>query len=110
MTAFALGLATTYVVLGVLVVITVRLSESAFGRMPVWGILVVYLVVGALFAYMLLIGNVLAIMGAITVGLGLLVLASILALPRWVPWVCDTILRPFRREMLRAGRTRDGQP
>lgn len=108
MTAFAIGLAATYVILGVLVVITVRLSESAFGRMPVWGVLIVYLVVGALCAYTLLIGNVLAIMGAITVALGLVVLASILALPRWVPWFCDTLLRPFRRETLES-RVRGGR-
>jgi len=108
-TAFALGLAATYVILGVLVVIAVRLSESAFGRMPVWGILVVYLIVGGLCAYMLLIGNVLAIMGAITVALGLVVLASILALPLWVPRVCDAVLRPFRRSVVRPHDS-DGAP
>ena len=101
MTAFALGLAATYVILGILVAVTVRLSESAFRRLPAWGVLLVYLGVGALCAYMLLIGNVLAIIGAITVGLGLLVLASILALPRWVPWLCDALLRPFRRSVVR---------
>lgn len=100
MTAFAIGLTACYVILGVLVAVAVRLSESAFGRMPVWGVLLVYFGTGALCVYMLAIGNVLAIMGALTVGLGVVVLASILALPRWVPFLFDALLRPFRREVV----------
>ncbi len=105
MTAFALGLAATYVILGVLVAVAVRLSESAFGRLPMWGILLVYLGAGALGGYMLLIGNVLAIMGLVTVAVAIIVLVWILTLQRWVPRVCDALLRPFRRS---AVRSRDG--
>jgi len=109
MTAFALGLAATYVILGVLVAVAVRLSESAFGHMPEWGIPLVYLGVGGLCAFMLAIGNVLAIMGAITVALALTVLVVIRTLPIVVPLVMDALLRPFRRRTVRERATRAGR-
>lgn len=109
MTAFALGLAATYVILGVLVAIAVRLSESAFGHMPEWGIPLVYLGVGGLCAFMLAIGNVLAIMGALTVALALSVLVLMRTLPIVVPLVADALRRPFRRRTVHERATRAGQ-
>jgi hypothetical protein len=106
--AFAIGLAATYLILGVLVAVAVRLSESAFGHMPGWGIPLVYLGVGGLCAFMLAIGNVLAIMGALTVALGLTVLVVIRTLPRVVPVVADALLRPFRRRVVGERGTRSG--
>lgn len=73
MTAFALALATTYVVLGVLFTVAVQLSGSAFGRLSLWGFIIV--------------------------------LVWILALSRWVPPVCDALLRPFLRSVVKS---RDG--
>ncbi len=108
-TAFAIGLAATYVILGVLVAIAVRLSESAFDHMPEWGVPLVYLGVGGLCAFMLAIGNVLAIMGAITVALALTVLVLIRTLPIVVPLVGDALLRPFRRRTVHERATRAGR-
>jgi hypothetical protein len=99
--AFAFGLIATYVVLGVLVVIAVRLSHAAFAHMPGWGVILVYLGVAGLCAFMLWIGNVLAIMGAVTVALSITLLIFMRTLPLVVPRVGDALLRPFRRELMK---------
>lgn len=109
MTAFVIGLTACYVILGVLVAVAVRLSESAFRHMPGWGPLLVYLGVGGLCAYMLAIGNVLAIMGALTVALALTVLVLIRTLPVVVPLVGDALLRPLRRRTIHEHPTRVGR-
>jgi hypothetical protein len=105
-TGFAIGLAATYVILGVLVAVAVRLSESAFGRMPEWGIPLVYLGVGGLCAFMLAIGNVLAIIGALTVALSLSLIVFMRTLPIVVPLVADALRRPFRRRTVQERTTR----
>ncbi len=101
MYAFAIGLIATYVILGVLVVVVMLLSHVAFAHMPGWGVALVYLSIGGLCVYMLAIGNVLAIMGAITVGLSITLLIVMRVLPLVVPLVADALLRPFRRRLLR---------
>ncbi|MEE4276579.1 MAG: hypothetical protein V2J16_12015, partial [Thermoleophilia bacterium] len=94
---------------GVLVAVAVRLSESAFGHMPEWGVPLVYLGIGGLCAFMLAIGNVLAIMGAITVALALTLLVLMRTLPIVAPLVVDALLRPFRRRTVRERATRAGR-
>jgi hypothetical protein len=99
--AFAIGLIATYVILGILVVITMLLSHAAFAHMPGWCVILVYLSIGGLCAFMLAIGNVLAIMGAVTVGLSITLLIFMRMLPLVVPLVADALLRPFRRRLQR---------
>ena len=101
MYAFAILLIATYVALGVLVVIAVGLSHAAFAHMPRWGIILVYLGVGGLCAFMLAIGNVLAIMGALTVALCITLLIVMRVLPLVAPLVVDALLRPFRRRTMK---------
>ena len=89
MYAFAFGLIATYVALGILVAVTMRLSHAAFAHMPGWSVGLVLFGIGGLWLYMLAIGNLLAIFGAITVGFCLTVLAMIRALTLVVPGVGD---------------------